>query len=87
MMASQNRTIYTGITNDVNNRAFQHRSRIGSLFTSHYKTKKLVYVEAFENVNEAIDREKQMKAYARAKKVALIEEHNPIWEDISRMIR
>jgi len=87
MMASTNRTLYTGVTNDVSIRAFQHRSGIGGQFTSRYKTNKLVYVEAFENVNEAIGREKQIKAYARAKKVALIEEHNPLWEDISPLIR
>lgn len=87
IMASENRTLYTGVTNDVLYRTHQHRECTGSKFTSKYKVNKLVYFESFRDINEAIDREKRIKGLLRSKKVALIEAHNAAWEDISHLVR
>jgi putative endonuclease len=82
MTNKRNTVIYTGVTSDLPKRMFQHRERYGGTFTSKYKVNKLVYYEACESVLEAIAREKQIKAGSRARKVALIEEMNPNWDDL-----
>ena len=78
LLASRNRVLYVGITNDLDRRVAEHK--VGG-FTSRYKVDRLVYVEHFEEVREAIAREKQIKGWSRRKKVALIEALNPEWED------
>ncbi|NBC27136.1 MAG: GIY-YIG nuclease family protein [Bacteroidetes bacterium] len=76
-----NRVLYTGITNDLVRRVFQHRtSKKG--FTGKYNVKKLVYFEEIDSPEEAIDREKQIKAGSWQKKIDLIEDLNPEWEDL-----
>ena len=77
-----NRVLYTGVTNNLERRVLEHRSGKGSKFTSKYNAKKLVYFECGNNVNEAIAREKQIKAGSRQKKIDLIAEMNPKWHDL-----
>jgi putative endonuclease len=75
--------LYTGVTNDLDARAFQHKSKLIPGFTQKYNLHKLVYFEAFGNVRKAIRREKQVKGWIRSKKVALIESRNPRWLDLA----
>jgi putative endonuclease len=75
--------LYTGVTNDLNRRSFEHKSRSGRGFTSKYNVTKLVYYEVFEDAYGAIAREKQIKAGSRQKKIDLINNMNPEWKDLS----
>jgi putative endonuclease len=83
-MASQkNGTLYTGITNDISRRAFEHKTHFNpESFTSRYNVNKLVYIEVFENPEYAIVREKQIKSWSRQKKIELIQSFNPEWKDL-----
>jgi len=74
--------LYTGITNDLSKRVWEHRNGLGSKFVGRYGVTRLVYFEIFEDPYEAISREKQIKAGPRRKKVALIEKVNPRWRDL-----
>ncbi|HSG25460.1 MAG TPA: GIY-YIG nuclease family protein [Anaerolineales bacterium] len=83
IMTNKNNTVlYTGVTNNLVRRVLEHRSGTGSQFTSKYKVTKLVFFETTNDVHAVIAREKQIKAGSRQKKVALIEEINPGWEDL-----
>jgi len=82
MTNKRDTTLYTGVTGDVEYRVRRHRAKIGSQFARKYKTRKLVYMEHFDKVWEAIAREKQIKAGSRAKKIELIEAQNPEWKDL-----
>ena len=75
--------MYTGVTSDLEQRVYEHKNKLVKGFTSRYNINKLVYFEEFGDVNEAISREKQIKAGSRKKKIALIEKHNPEWKDLS----
>ena len=77
-----NRVLYTGITNNLVRRVYEHKHKLASGFTSDYNVNKLVYFEAFQHVYEAIVREKQIKGGSRQKKVALIEHTNAGWKDL-----
>ena len=77
-----NTTLYTGVCNNLIKRTWEHKNRFGSDFTSKYKLTKLVYFEVFEDINEAIKREKQIKAGSRKKKIELINKMNPSWKDL-----
>jgi putative endonuclease len=79
----RNGTLYTGVTNDLKRRIWQHKSRSVVGFTKQYGVDRLVYFEAFRNVACAITREKQIKAGCRKRKLALIEGHNRDWRDLS----
>jgi putative endonuclease len=83
IMASRSRTLYTGVTNDLVRRVVEHKQKRVPGFTARYNITKLVYFEATPNVRSAILREKQIKGWLRAKKVALIEADNPQWQDLS----
>jgi putative endonuclease len=83
ILASRSRTLYTGVTNDLERRLYQHRNGDGSEFTSKYHTVRLVYFEFTSNVTSAIAREKQIKGWRREKKLALISAANPAWRDLS----
>ena len=83
IMASRSRTLYTGVTNDLNRRTWEHKHGETPGFTSHYRIGHLVYFEETENVYGAIVRERQIKGWTQAKKIALIESMNPTWEDLS----
>ena len=83
MMANQmNTAIYTGVTNDLKRRAFEHREGLSDGFTKRYRVKKLVYYEVAENPYAAISREKQIKGGSRADKLKLINDFNPDWRDL-----
>jgi putative endonuclease len=84
ILASSTGTLYVGVTNDIGARVAQHREHVGSRFTSTYTVHRLVHMERFQYVNNAIRREKELKGWSREKKVALIEETNPSWRDLSR---
>jgi putative endonuclease len=84
MMTNQhNIVIYTGVTNNLAKRVFQHQEKIIKGFTSQYNLDKLVYYEYTTDIRAAIAREKQIKDGSRAKKIALIKTMNPEWKDLS----
>jgi len=83
IMASRSRTLYIGITSELDVRVRQHKSLEIEGFASKYKCTRLVYFESFDNVLKAISREKQLKGWRRSKKIALIEKANPRWEDLA----
>jgi putative endonuclease len=84
ILASQkNGTLYTGVTNSLERRLFQHRKGAPGSFTARYAVSRLVYFEQFREVNNAIAREKQIKGGSRHKKIALIEKDNPEWTDLA----
>ena len=82
MTNKHNRVLYTGVTNDLRRRAYEHRSGHGGGFTSRYSVTKLVYYEACADPQSAIAREKQLKAGTRQRKLDLIEGMNPEWRDL-----
>jgi putative endonuclease len=82
ILTNKSRTFYTGVTSDLHHRVTQHREKIVSGFTKKYQLTKLVYFEEFSDVNGAIAREKQLKRWARIKKISLIESVNPGWKDL-----
>jgi putative endonuclease len=82
ILSSKSRTLYIGVTNDLFYRMEQHRNGEFDGFTKKYKVNRLVYYERFQYINSAIGREKQLKGWLRERKIALIEENNPTWEDI-----
>ena len=83
IMASRTRRIYTGMTNDLVRRVFEHKSSSTNGFTKKYQTTRLVYYEEIQDIQSAITREKQIKSWRRSKKIKLIESLNPDWRDIS----
>jgi len=83
IMSNSSMTLYTGVTNDIRKRSDAHKDGTGSQFTSRYHFDRLVYYETFESAEGAIAREKQIKAWSRRKKIALIKTMNPEWRDLS----
>ncbi len=83
ILASASRVLYTGITNDLQRRVSKHRAMRVPGFTQKYHVTELMYCETFRDVRDAIAREKQIKAWTRAKSIALIEKLNPHWRDLS----
>ncbi|MGD0469333.1 MAG: enoyl-CoA hydratase-related protein [Terriglobales bacterium] len=83
ILSSKSRVLYTGITDDIYRRTWEHKNDANPGFTSDYKVHRLVYYETFKYVNNAIAREKAIKGWLRRKKIALIEAENPTWEDLS----
>jgi putative endonuclease len=80
----KNTTLYIGVTSQLVQRVYQHKSKLTLGFTNKYNLNKLVYFESFETMYEAITREKQLKNWRRAWKKNLIEEINPNWLDLSK---
>ena len=78
-----NKVLYTGVTNNLERRLYEHKNHLVDGFSSKYNTTKLIYYEVSESVESAIAREKQIKAYRRDKKIALINESNSEWKDLS----
>ncbi|MEM6781138.1 MAG: GIY-YIG nuclease family protein [Pseudomonadota bacterium] len=78
----QNGTLYTGVTSNLSKRIYEHKNNLVEGFTSKYKCHRLVYFEIHETMESAIEREKQIKAGSRKKKLALIENQNPNWNDL-----
>jgi putative endonuclease len=83
ILASKSRVLYVGVTNDLVRRLFEHEHKLTKGFTTKYNVNRLVYFEFYENIRDAIAREKQIKAWRREKKLALIESMNPQWRDLS----
>jgi len=83
VVASASRVLYTGVTNHIERRIEEHRARRVPGFSARYNARELVYVEIFGDIRAAIAREKQIKGWLRAKKIALIESVNPHWKDLS----
>jgi putative endonuclease len=83
LTTSANKVLYTGVTNDLMRRLWQHK-HTPATFTSRYQVTKLVYFEVYQDSYEAIRREKQIKAGSRQRKVALIEKENPTWCDLGK---
>jgi putative endonuclease len=84
MMASRSHTLYIGVTGDLLRRVFDHKWREHDGFTARYNCDRLVWFESHLDVDRAIAREKELKGWRRAKKIALIETANPTWVDLSR---
>ena len=78
-----NKVLYTGVTNNLERRLYEHKNELADGFTKRYHIHKLVYYEATTDVYSAISREKQIKGWLRAKKIELIEKENPEWKDLS----
>ena len=77
-----NTVIYTGVTNDIIRRVYEHKSKLVKSFTCKYRITKLVYYEIVNNIESAILREKQIKAGSRQKKINLIVKNNPEFKDL-----
>jgi len=83
IMTNKSGTLYVGVTNDLARRVYQHKHKLVKGFTSRYNIDRLVYYESTPDVRAAIGREKQIKGWLRAKKIALIESRNRDWKDLS----
>ena len=83
IMTNRSRTLYTGVTNDLQRRVYEHKRKLVPGFTLKYRILKLVYFEVSEDIHAAIAREKQIKGWLRGKKMASIESANPEWKDLS----
>ncbi|MCU1348660.1 MAG: Excinuclease subunit domain protein [Acidobacteria bacterium] len=84
LLTNQNRTVlYTGVTNSLEKRIWQHKHKVIEGFTKKYNCELLVYFEMYDRIEQAIAREKQLKGWTRAKKNALIAQMNPEWNDLA----
>ena len=83
IMASKSRTLYTGVTSNLERRVLQHRRKLLPGFTARYNINRLVYYEVSGEILAAIAREKQIKSWGRKKKISLIESVNRDWKDLS----
>ena len=83
IMTNKSKTLYTGVTNNLKRRVYEHKHKLVPGFTSKYNITQLVYFETTPDVRSAIAREKQIKGWLRAKKIALIDSANPKWQDLS----
>ena len=82
MTNKNNKVLYTGITNDLKRRVYEHKEKYVAGFTTKYNVSKLVYYEIFEDPENAILREKKIKAGSRQKKIYLINGMNKVWNDL-----
>jgi putative endonuclease len=84
ILTNRTRRLYVGVTNDLVRRVYEHRMHCVPGFTQRYNIDRLVYFESISEAAEAIAREKQIKDYARAKKLAMITWSNPEWTDLAK---
>ncbi len=82
MTNKRNTVLYTGVTNNLDCRVDSHKEKHGSVFTKKYNVNKLVYYEEYDYIDQAIEREKQIKAGSRQKKIDLVNSINPEWQDL-----
>jgi len=82
MTNEHNTVIYSGVTNNLARRVYEHKNGLGGIFTKKYNVEKLVYYEVGDNVNAALAREKQIKGGSRKKKIDLVNSFNPEWKDL-----
>ncbi len=78
-----NSTLYIGVTNNLDRRIHEHKNKLVEGFSSKYNLYKLVYMEIYNDINQAIEREKQLKKWSRSKKNKLISDFNPQWAELS----
>src|SRR5579871_1710378 len=83
IVASRSLTLYIAMTRDLEKRVFEHKCKLFEGFTATYNCDRLVWFESFSSPQSAIAREKQLKGWARAKKIVLIKKTNPTWIDLS----
>lgn len=83
IITNKSKTLYIGVTNNLKRRIYEHKSKLINGFTKKYNVSQLVYFEETPNIRSAITREKQLKGWARSKKISLIEYLNPSWHDLS----
>jgi len=83
ILSSLTGTLYTGMTNDLKRRVYQHKHKLIEGFTSKYDVTRLVHYEITDSVQAAIAREKEIKPWRRSKKIDLIKSSNPTWQDLS----
>ena len=86
MTNNHNTTLYTGVTSNLKKRIYEHKQKVVDGFTKRYNITKLVYYEVYDDPTNAIKREKQIKAGPRKKKIDLIKNMNPNWEDLYKNI-
>ena len=84
ILASKSRILYVGMTNSIDRRVIEHKTKRNEGFTSRYNVNTLVYYECFGDVHQAIAREKQIKGWRRDKKIELIESQNPTFRDLAK---
>ena len=82
LASKRNGTLYTGVTNNLVKRVYEHKNDLVEGFTRKYQIHNLVYYETHENINEAITKEKQMKEWKRYWKIKTINKFNPKWKDL-----
>ena len=82
ILASNSRVLCTGVIANLKRRVWEHREKIVEGFTARYKTDHLVHFEVFHEVTNAIESEKQLKGWRRARKIALVTANNPEWRDL-----
>ena len=83
IMTNKSKTLYTGITNNLQRRVYEHKQKLIPGFTSKYNINQLVYYETTSDINVVLSREKQIKGWLRSMKIALIESVNPEWRDLN----
>jgi len=83
IMTNKRKTVlYTGVTNDLTKRVYEHKAKLVAGFTKKYNVNRLIYYELFDDIRNAVTREKQIKAGSRQKKINLINSMNPMWNDL-----
>ncbi|MBQ7827843.1 MAG: GIY-YIG nuclease family protein [Clostridia bacterium] len=87
MASFANRVLYIGVTGDLKRRVHEHKNKLNEGFTSKYNVTKLLYYEQISDPNAAIAREKQLKGWTRTKKLALIQEKNPMLLDLAKELK
>jgi putative endonuclease len=81
-MANASKTLYVGVTNNLEKRIYEHKNKLMEGFTKRYNITRLLYFEEVNDIKVAIEREKQIKGWVRAKKIELIRSVNPNWKDL-----
>jgi putative endonuclease len=87
LSSKKNGTLYTGVTNSLVRRIYEHKNKLNDGFTKKYNVVRLVYYEEFENIIDAILREKRIKKWKRQWKIELLEKLNPKWNDLFNDLR
>jgi putative endonuclease len=82
-MTNKSKTLYTGMTNDIKKRVYEHKNKLIPGFTDKYNINRLIYFETFSDVYSAITREKTIKGWLRKKKIELIHKTNPEWKKLA----
>ena len=82
LFSKKNGTLYIGVTSDLIKRVWQHKNKFVEGFTKQYNVDKLGYYEVFDDIQDAIEREKSLKKFGRKKKLDIIEKYNPEWIDL-----